>query len=162
MIAVVDEVNYRYDKNGNLVDINDGEYEYIYDCENWLIEVKENSQTVASYKYDYLGRRISKTDYTLSPARCTLYCYDGDRVIAEYSYSGNLRKFIYGPGIDEPICMIDVAGGNKVYYYHFDGLGSVAALSDANAVIVERYTYDVFSEPNRVSDVNDGRANMNH
>ncbi len=63
-----------------------------------------------------------------------------------------MRKFIYGPGIDEPICMIDVAGGNIVYYYHFDGLGSVVALSDVNNVIVERYSYDVFGEPNRTSD----------
>jgi len=44
-----------------------------------------------------------------------------------------LLKFIYGPGIDEPICMIDVADSNAVYYYHFDGVGSVVALSDANA-----------------------------
>jgi len=36
-------------------------------------------------------------------------------------------------------------------FYHYDGLGSVAALSDVNSVIVERYSYDVFGEPNRVS-----------
>jgi len=41
-----------------------------------------------------------------------------------------------------------------VYYYHFDGLGSVAALSDVNNVIVERYSYDVFGEPNRESSLN--------
>ena len=50
--------------------------------------------------------------------------------------------------------MIDVADGNSVYYYHFDGLGSVVALSDTSANIVERYSYDVFGEPNRTSDVN--------
>ncbi|MCK4752946.1 MAG: RHS repeat-associated core domain-containing protein [Planctomycetes bacterium] len=50
--------------------------------------------------------------------------------------------------------MIDVPGGNKVYYYHFDGLGSVIALSDVNSEIVERYSYDIFGEPNRTSDVN--------
>jgi len=40
-----------------------------------------------------------------------------------------------------------------VYYYHFDGLGSVAALSDNDGDIVEQYSYDVFGEPNRVSGV---------
>ena len=41
--------------------------------------------------------------------------------------------------------MIDVANGNTVYYYHFDdGLGSVTALSDANAAVAEKYEYDVF------------------
>jgi RHS repeat-associated protein len=45
------------------------------------------------------------------------------------------------------ICLIDVSDSNKYYYYHFDGLGSVVALSDENSDIVERYEYDVFGEP---------------
>jgi len=49
--------------------------------------------------------------------------------------------------------MIDVAGGNAVYYYHFDGVGSVIALSDVNSVIVERYSYDVFGAPNTTSGI---------
>jgi hypothetical protein len=40
------------------------------------------------------------------------------------------------PGIDEPICMVDVADGNAIYYYHYDGLGSVAAISDGTGDIV--------------------------
>jgi len=46
--------------------------------------------------------------------------------------------------------MINI-GGIK-YYYHFDGLGSVVALSDGYLFygnVVERYSYDVFGEPNR-------------
>ena len=49
--------------------------------------------------------------------------------------------------------MIDVTGGNAVYYYHFDGLGSVVALSNVNSEVVETYSYDVFGEPNRTSTV---------
>ena len=52
-----------------------------------------------------------------------------------------------GPGIDEPICLVEVADNNAVYYYHLDGLGSVVALSNVNRVLVERYTYDVFGRP---------------
>ena len=53
-------------------------------------------------------------------------------MIAEYDGNNNLlRKYIYGPGIDQPVCMIEVADANAVYYYHFDALGSVVALSDA-------------------------------
>ena len=66
-----------------------------------------------------------------------------------------MRKFIYSPGIDEPICIIDVADSNAVYYYHFDGLGSVAALSDVNNVVVESYSYDVFGAPT-IYDTNNG------
>jgi uncharacterized protein RhaS with RHS repeats len=133
---------------------DDGTYWYYYDCENRLTCVNDvNDALVASYKYDYAGKRIQKTEY--SSQNTTKYCYDGSQVIAEYDGSDTLlRKYVYGPGIDEPICMLDVADSNAVYYYHFDGLGSVVALSDVNSVIAERYFYDVFGEPNRTSDVN--------
>jgi RHS repeat-associated protein len=135
-----------YDDNGNLA--FDGRFHYYYDCDNRLIDVNDDANArVASYAYDYLGRRISKTVYG-TPNVTTRYAYDGDRIIAEYNGAGTLRrKFIYGPGIDEPIYLIDVANGNAVYYYHFDGLGSVVALSDVNNVLVERYAYDVFGRP---------------
>jgi len=146
------QVNYYYDKNGNLAD--DGIYLYYYDIENRLLDVnnKSTGNPIASYEYDYQGRRVRKTVYG-SPNVITKYCYDGDQVIAECNESGALlRKFIYGPGIDEPICMIAVNGETEtVYYYHFDGLGSVVALSDPNAEIVEQYSYGVFGEPDATS-----------
>ena len=42
--------------------------------------------------------------------------------------------------------MIDVAANNAVYYYHFDGLGSVVALSDSNGVTVQTYEYSVYDQ----------------
>jgi len=79
----------------------------------------------------------------------TKYAYDGAQVIAEYDGTDTLlRKFIYGPGIDEPICMIDATGaGETRYYYHYDGLGSVIALSNIDGEIVEAYSYDVYGTP---------------
>jgi RHS repeat-associated protein len=44
--------------------------------------------------------------------------------------------------------MLDVADSNTVYYYHFDGFGSVVALSGESRYIVKRYSYDVFGKPN--------------
>ncbi|AQT67208.1 Cell wall-associated polypeptide CWBP200 [Anaerohalosphaera lusitana] len=95
--------------------------------------------------YDAAGRRISKA----VGGDTTEYVYDGDQVIAEYDDSGEIiRKYIYSPGIDEPICMI---AGSDTYWYHRDGLGSVVALSKYDssagfASIVERYTYDPFGQ----------------
>ncbi len=40
-----------------------------------------------------------------------------------------------------------MADANARYFYHFDGLGSVVALSDVNSAPVERYAYDVFGRP---------------
>ncbi|MBN1392388.1 MAG: hypothetical protein JW947_06245, partial [Sedimentisphaerales bacterium] len=102
--------NYSYDDNGNLTD--DGTRLYYYDCENRLTDVNDKStgNPIASYKYDYQGRRVSKTIH--NPLTTIHYTYDGDQIIAEYDGSNNLlRKFLYGPGIDEPICMIVVNGG---------------------------------------------------
>ncbi|MFH1932550.1 MAG: hypothetical protein ABIN18_13310, partial [Pseudomonadota bacterium] len=140
----VSGVSYSYDLNGNLT--NDGIHKYYYDCENRLTDVNgQNNNRIASYKYDHLGRRTEKTVYDL-PDITTKYCYDGDQVIAEYENGSLVRKYLYGPGIDEPICMIDVAGGAR-YYYHYDGLGSVVALSNNNRTIVEQYRYSVFGTP---------------
>ena len=43
--------------------------------------------------------------------------------------------------------MIDVTDSNEPHYYHFDGLGSVAALSDSEGDVVEEYAYDIFGQP---------------
>ena len=93
----MDGAGYSYDDNGNLTD--DGVYEYYYDCENRLIEVSSGGSAIAKYYYDYAGRRIAKVAANTE----TTYRYDGDQVIAEYENGTLKRKFIYGPGIDEPV-----------------------------------------------------------
>jgi RHS repeat-associated protein len=101
-----------------------------------------NWQEIA-YKHDVLGRRVEKKVDGFS----TRYVYDGAHVIAEYDGNNNLlRKYMYGPGIDQPVCMIEVADANAVYYYHFDALGSVVALSDAAGDTVQTYEYSVYGE----------------
>ncbi len=42
--------------------------------------------------------------------------------------------------------MIDVADSNAVYYYHYDGLGSVMALSDSNGDSIQSYEYSVYGQ----------------
>ncbi len=71
---------------------------------------------------------------------------NGDHVIAEYDDSGLLRKYIYGARVDEPVCMIDVADNNAAYYYHFDGLGSVVALSDSDGDSCQSYEYSAYGQ----------------
>ncbi|MFH1370388.1 MAG: RHS repeat-associated core domain-containing protein [Planctomycetota bacterium] len=140
----VNNVNFIYDKNGNLT--YDGREGYIYDCENRLTGLMTGHNV--SYKYDFAGRRVLKSRFNPQPPTVTKYTYDGEQIIADYNDTNVLqRKYVYGPEIDEPICMIDVQNGNAIYYYHYDGLGSVVALSDVNAQIVETYSYDVFGKP---------------
>ena len=74
------------------------------------------------------------------------FIYDGFRVIAEYDGGGTLlRKYIYGDYIDEPLALIVVDEQTETWYYcHFNGLGSIIALSDENNDLVESYSYNVF------------------
>lgn len=102
--------------------VDDDTYKYYYDCENRLTDVNNaNDSPVVSYKYDFAGRRVRKT---IHDSQTTIhYVYDGDRVIAEYDGSNLLlRRFYYGAGIDEPVCMQRTAagGGAGMFYYHYD------------------------------------------
>lgn len=146
--ASVNAVAYTYDDNGNLT--YDGNQRYVYDAENRLAEVRTPTDVlVASYAYDSFGRRLSKT--VAATGVTTTYVYDGPHVVAEYEDSGSgailARTYLYGPGIDEPICMMDLTGQSPaIYFYFVDGLGSVTALLNMNGQIIERYVYDVFGK----------------
>ncbi|MFH1776669.1 MAG: RHS repeat-associated core domain-containing protein [Candidatus Omnitrophota bacterium] len=74
--------------------------------------------------------------------RCDLI--ESNQVIAEYNGNGTLlRSYIYGMGIDEPICLTYPIP-LTTYYYHYDGLGSVTEITDATGNVVEKYEYDAF------------------
>jgi RHS repeat-associated protein len=110
-----------------------------------------------SYVYDAFGRRIEKKYDDLTVLK---YVYDGAHCIAEYdAYSHVRRKYIYGPAVDEPICLIESTSTYAgTYYYHCDGLGSVTALTNASGTTVAVYEYDVYgrvgasvpAHPNRI------------
>ncbi|MBU2569647.1 MAG: hypothetical protein KJ725_06325 [Gammaproteobacteria bacterium] len=134
----VNGISHSYDSNGNLT--SDGVNTYNYDPENRLINAVTPGHT-ASYSYDPFGRRSQKTVDAIS----TSYLYDGNQVLMEYDGAGQLlRRYVYGTGIDEPVAL--VTPGNSHYYYHFDGQGSVIALTDSIGQAAERYRYSPFGE----------------
>ena len=86
-----------------------------------------DSQT---YSYDPLGRRKQKVA-TGTFAGTTNFLHDGNQEIAEYDGAGILlRRYVFGPGLDEPIATVDAAGTRT--YHHQDGLGSVTATSNGS------------------------------
>jgi len=116
------------------------------------VQNPENWNTI-TYEYDPSGRRIEKD----VDGYKTTYVYDGGNVIAEYDGNNNLtRKYIHGARVDELVCMIDVVDSNAVYYYHYDALGSVVALSDSAGDSCQSYEYSVYgqvaaSDPNFIA-----------
>jgi RHS repeat-associated protein len=74
--------------------------------------------------------------------------YAGWQMIAEYNGAGSLqRKYVYGPGIDEPVRMTSTGGAGTNYFYHADGLGSVTEITGTTGQLVECYRYDVYGTP---------------
>ena len=122
----------QYDANGNL--LNDADHQYKYDLNNKLSGVDTN---LASYAYDALGRRISKT----TPSGITSFYYVGDQMVEEYNGNKFTVSYLFGNNIDEALL---VKRGDNQYYYHLNQLGSIIALSDKSGNIIERIIYDVY------------------
>ena len=123
--------------NGNGALTSDGARTYTYDAANRLLTA-QNGQS-ATCAYDPFDRRRSKT----VDSQAVTFIYNGDQIIAEYDDSGLAKKFIHGPGIDEPIMM---QAGETKYYYHADRLGSIIALADSTGNLVDTYRYSVYGE----------------
>ncbi|NQU45192.1 hypothetical protein HQ520_18065 [bacterium] len=127
-----------YDDLANLT--YDGMTTYTWDGENRLVSASVPGHLIA-YKYDPFGRRIETDDNGI----VTRYVYSGYKVIAEYSGSGVLQaKYVHGRTDDE---VLRLDRGGSLYYYHYDGLGSVMALSSESGATVETYRYDVWGNP---------------
>jgi RHS repeat-associated protein len=125
-----------YDTDGNLT--GDGTWSFAYDTQKHLVSASKPGTTV-SYTYDPVGRRASKTVNGLT----TRYLSVGDQEMAEVDGTNQVtRRYVYGPGLDEPLVMVNGSGGRS--YHLTDALGSTIALvSDAGAP-TEIHAYDSY------------------
>jgi RHS repeat-associated protein len=89
----------------------------------------------ASYSYDYLGRRKSKTVGGIT----TTNLYDGQNLIREVG--STTTDYIFSPGIDEPLAENNES---QISYYAADGLGSIAGLNDTAGTTQNSYLYDAW------------------
>jgi RHS repeat-associated protein len=112
----------------------------VYDDDNRLIEVKNASgTTIASFNYDHLGRRISKT----TSNGTIYYYYDGDsnRVLYETDANNNIVAEYTFDSLGNPATMTK---NGVTYYYHVNGHGDVTALTDSSGNVVAEYSYDAW------------------
>lgn len=91
------------------------------------------------YFYDAFGRRLAKT----TAEKTTVFVYDGQQVVAEYENGWLARSYIYGSYVDEPLALVSEQG---LLFYTANHLYSVAALTDIDGHVVERYRYDAYGE----------------
>ncbi|MCG8506346.1 MAG: hypothetical protein MI755_17210 [Sphingomonadales bacterium] len=130
-----------YDGNGSLT--GDGVWEYAYDVENRL-KTAIGPGVDATYAYDPLGRRAKKSG---TGVVTTEFLEDGDETILEYDGAGAiLRRYVYGPGIDERIVMYTGAGLGAKSYYHENWQRSTVALSDGAGAMADQFVYSPYGE----------------
>ena len=151
------------------------QFEYFYDYADRLVEVVDMAgglpEQVATYTYDALGRRITKTAPGLGVD--VDYVHDGVRVIEERDAFGVSDKtFVLGgtPSQDDGVIRdfnwtqaggpfkfssqtanLLMTSGGQDFQYHFDDLGNTLALTDSGGNIVERYEYDDYGTPQFLS-----------
>ncbi len=80
----------------------------------------------------------------------TRFVYDGDRLVAEYNGAGSLlRRYVHGPGVDEPVVWYEGAGvgAGSRRYLHTDHQGSVVAIADAAGTVLGVNRYDPYGVP---------------
>lgn len=131
-----------HDARGNL--ISDGTRRFCYDLENRLLHVDDHADTTCStpaltLSYDPLGRLHQSSDGT--DAR--QFLYDGDALIAEYTGSSISRRFVHGPGVDEPVVQYDGSDLNTRIHLFADRQGSIIA---TNGATTSTYRYGPYGE----------------
>ncbi len=101
--------------------------------------IATSTGTAATYAYDPQSRRKAKTVNGVT----TNYLSVGHQEIAEYDGAGTLlRRYVYGPGLDEPLATVDAAGNHS---FHFtDALGSVVALANASGQLTEKHACSAY------------------
>jgi RHS repeat-associated protein len=135
-IATHGGVTFSYDAKGNLQ--SDGTRSYSYDAENRL-----KTAGTASFFYDALGRLSWHTGLG------SLLDYEGSRLVTELQGGTHaiLRRYVHGPGSDEPLVWYEGAGTATRRWLHADERDSIIAISDAGGAVTARNRYDEYGLP---------------
>jgi RHS repeat-associated protein len=136
-----------YDANGNLSTDGTG-WTYGYDLDNRLkTAVKTGAGAVtAALSYDAEGR-LRQTAINTGTTTTTDLLYDGTNLIGEYNGSTLARRYVHGPGTDEPLVWYEGTGTAAKNWIYSNAQGSVVALANSTGTSTATYTYGPYGEP---------------
>ena len=81
-------------------------------------------------------------------AGTTQFLYDGDALVAEYNGSNQLlRRYVHGPGVDEPLIWYEGAGLADRRTLHADHQGSIVAVGTSTGASLAINSYDAWGIP---------------
>jgi RHS repeat-associated protein len=142
-----------YDPSGNLTGSTDTASgvttNYSYDVENRLTGASGGK--TATLSYDPNGRLYQ----TSGTSGTTRLLYDGDALVGEYSGTTPLRRYVHGPGVDEPLIWYEgsTVGSANRRFLHTDHEASIVAISDSSGNLMPAGagqaidTYDEYGIP---------------
>jgi RHS repeat-associated protein len=137
-ITATGGTNVTHDARGNVSVIGTAGYQYT--SENQL----RAGPGAAQLAYDVMGRLY----FAGISAPWTYLGYEGERQIAEYdSWGGVLRRYVHGPGTDEPLVWYEGAGTSDRRWLHADERGSIVAVSAGSGGSEAIIRYDEYGRP---------------
>jgi RHS repeat-associated protein len=129
-----------YDTKGNLTSA--GSTAYAYSSENLLTSASGG----IALAYDPAMRLYQTSG---GSAGTTRFAYDGSALIAEYNSSNALlRRYVHGPGADEPLVWYEGSGTSDRRFLHADERGSVVAVTNSTGTTLNVNGYDEYGIPN--------------
>ncbi|MCA9214677.1 MAG: hypothetical protein KDB27_16505, partial [Planctomycetales bacterium] len=124
-------------------------YDLTYDAWNRLVKVEEGENTVATFEYDGLNRRIAKVDVGASDTYD--YYYNTNWQVLEVrkdSDTDPLEEYIWHPYYVDAIALrfydSDVNGSQVDHYYAQDANFNVVAVTNSSGAVQERYKYSAY------------------
>ena len=131
-----------HDTKGNLT--GDGTWTYAFDTDNKLKSAAKTGYS-ATLTYDAEGR----LDTTTLAGVVTALRYDGTDLVAEYNSAGTLvRRYVHGPGVDEPLVWYEGTGTTDKRWLYADHLGTIVGQANAAGTSTAIYSYGPYGEPN--------------
>jgi RHS repeat-associated protein len=141
-IMSVGSTSFGYDARGNLT--SDGTNSYVYNSENLMT----GGPGGAIFKYDALGRL--QASYGTGAPFATRYEYDGVDLITEFDAPSTiLRRYVHGPGIDNPIAWYEGSAVSSTTrrFLMADERGSVVSITDSAGATLNINSYDEYGIP---------------
>lgn len=128
-----------YDARGSLT--AHGSNSYSYSADNQL----RTGPGGATLVWDALGRL---NRYSGGPNTLTLrLAYDGIDMISEHVSGDIARRYVHGPGTDDPIVWYEGSGTSDRRFLHSDERGSIVGVTNSNGVRIGINRYDAYGVP---------------
>jgi RHS repeat-associated protein len=126
-----------YDLKGNLTQA--GGVTYGYTAENRLT----TTNGAPAMAYNPVGQLY----YVNEPVSLG---YDGPRLVEEFTHVSGfpiVRRYVHGPGMDEPLVWYEGAGTSDRRFLHADERGSIVAVTNSTGGVIAVNSYDEYGIP---------------